>query len=51
MDEAHDGLREALSADWRGGVYGKVLEGGPIRIGDPVRWAPIESPVGTEEAR
>lgn len=38
MDEASPGLREALRPDWRGGVFGEVLEGGVIRVGDPVRW-------------
>ena len=31
-------LRETL-ADWRGGAFGEVLNGGRIRIGDPVAWA------------
>jgi MOSC domain-containing protein YiiM len=43
MDEAHQGLRDALSLEWRGGVYGKVLAGGSVRTGDPVRWAPAEA--------
>lgn len=38
MDDAHPGLQEALKSDWRGGVYGEVLEGGPIAVGDPVAW-------------
>lgn len=38
MNEAHAGLRDALRRDWRGGVYGEVLEGGEIAVGDPVRW-------------
>ena len=40
MDEAAPGLRAALSADWRGGVFGQVLTGGIIRIGDLVEWEP-----------
>ncbi len=38
MDEAADGLQEALRSEWRGGVFGRVLEGGTIAVGDPVRW-------------
>lgn len=38
MDEALPGLKAALQPDWRGGVYGEVLAGGTIRIGDPVTW-------------
>lgn len=36
MDEVHDGLRSALTPDWRGGVTCRVLSGGPIAAGDPV---------------
>jgi len=36
MDEALDGLREAMSADWGGGVFGEVLDDGEIHVGDPV---------------
>lgn len=36
MDEALPGLRDALRPAWRGGVYGEVVEGGEIRIGEPV---------------
>ena len=34
MDEARLGLRETLGRAWRAGVFGEVLEGGTIRIGD-----------------
>ncbi len=37
MDEQHDGLREALLPDWRGGVCCEVVSGGDIAIGDAVR--------------
>jgi MOSC domain-containing protein YiiM len=40
MDEAAPGLREALRPDWRGGVFGEVLEGGPVSVGDDVAWEP-----------
>ncbi len=36
MDKFHQGLREALKPDWRGGVFGRILEGGEIAVGDPV---------------
>jgi MOSC domain-containing protein YiiM len=38
MDEAMAGLREAMRADWAGGVHGEVLEGSRIGVGDPVSW-------------
>ena len=38
MDEASPGLREGLRPEWRGGVFGEVLDGGVIRVGDDVRW-------------
>lgn len=37
MDQQHAGLREALKPHGRGGVFGEILEGGTIRIGDAVR--------------
>jgi MOSC domain-containing protein YiiM len=38
MDEALPGLQKAMRADAGGGVFGQVVAGGPIRIGDAVRW-------------
>jgi MOSC domain-containing protein YiiM len=38
MDEALPGLREALKSDWRGGVYGEIVDGGTIRVGDTAEW-------------
>jgi MOSC domain-containing protein YiiM len=38
MDETAPGLRRALEPDWRGGVFGEVLEGGTVRVGDRVAW-------------
>ena len=38
MDEALPGLRAALEPEWRGGVFGEILDDGEIRVGDPVRW-------------
>lgn len=40
MDEAVPGLRAALRLDWRGGCYGRVLTGGPVRVGDHARVQP-----------
>lgn len=38
MDEAAPGLRRALEPEWRGGVFGAVLKGGTVRVGDTVDW-------------
>jgi MOSC domain-containing protein YiiM len=40
MDEAFDGLRQAMASDWAGGVYAEVLEDGEIAVGDEVAWDP-----------
>ena len=32
--ERMEPLREALSPEWRGGVYGEIVEGGTIHVGD-----------------
>ncbi len=39
MDHAHEGLRNVLRAPWRAGAFGEIVEGGTIRVGDPVEWA------------
>ena len=36
MEEQFDGLRAALTPEWRGGVACTVLKGGSIRLGDDV---------------
>lgn len=36
MDDQHPGLQRALDPHWRGGVYGQVVTGGTLRVGDPV---------------
>ncbi|MEO5824389.1 MAG: MOSC domain-containing protein [Gemmatimonadales bacterium] len=38
MDEAHDGLQDALDPEWRGGVFAQVLSEGVVSVGDPVSW-------------
>lgn len=37
MDAQHKGLTRALARDCRGGVHGRVLTGGAIRVGDVLR--------------
>lgn len=37
MDQAHQGLKDALKPDLRGGVYGSVVRPGHIRVGDTVQ--------------
>ncbi len=36
MEDAQAGLRHALGSGWRAGVFGEIVEGGSIRVGDPV---------------
>lgn len=40
MEAVHPGLRDALSHHWRGGVCCRVLQGGPLTLGMPVKLAP-----------
>jgi MOSC domain-containing protein YiiM len=37
MERAHEGLKAALTPDWRGGVCCKVVSGGDIKLGDAVQ--------------
>ena len=38
MDQACQGLKNALRPHWRAGACAEVLEGGEIRVGDEVSW-------------
>ena len=38
MEAACQGLRDALSPHWRGGVHGSVVNDANIAVGDEVRW-------------
>ena len=38
MDEACEGLMEALNTKWRGGVFGCVLNDASVKVGDDVDW-------------
>jgi len=40
MDEAVEGLRDALDDAWGGGAFGRVLDGGEVRVGDVAFIAP-----------
>lgn len=49
MDEVHPGLKVALKPDWRAGIFAQVLDGGVIRVGDPIEWEEVA--VSAEPAR
>ncbi len=36
MDAAKKGLKRALKLEWRGGVYGRVVESGQVHVGDKI---------------
>ena len=36
MEEQYNGLKVALTPNWRGGVACTVLQGGSVRLGDSV---------------
>ncbi|MFZ4070599.1 MAG: MOSC domain-containing protein [Caulobacterales bacterium] len=38
MDRQHDGLRAALTPDWRGGLTARVVAGGRVAVGDAAEW-------------
>jgi MOSC domain-containing protein YiiM len=38
MDRAVPGLRRAMESNWRGGVFGEVLDDGELAVGDAVGW-------------
>ena len=38
MDEALQGLKQALQPNWGAGAYGEILDDGPISIGTKVSW-------------
>lgn len=42
MDEAHQGLKDALKPGWGGGAFGYVVDDGEIAVGDEVRWVEYE---------
>ncbi len=38
MEEACEGLLDALDSHWRGGAHGRVVNDATIAVGDEVRW-------------
>ena len=45
MEEVAEGLKAALTPDWRGGACARVVRGGRIAVGDVVRIEGTSSPV------
>ncbi|MGH7650467.1 MAG: hypothetical protein ACREMS_01360 [Gemmatimonadaceae bacterium] len=48
MDEALPGLRAAMRPEWRGGVFGRVMSAGIIRVGYPVAWELADSNITSD---
>lgn len=46
MEAAHAGLQELMRDRWGGGAFAEVLEGGPVRLTDEVRWEPTNNHSG-----
>jgi MOSC domain-containing protein YiiM len=42
MEEAHQGLQDAMRSRWGGGAWALVEQGGMIHVGDEVAWVPLE---------
>lgn len=42
MEAALTGLQALMRERWGGGAYAEVVEGGQIRVGDIVRWEPLD---------
>ena len=40
IEGEHLGLYRALKPEWRGGVFARVVVGGPLHVGDPADWVP-----------
>ena len=36
MDAAKEGLKHALKPEWRGGVYGRIIRKGQVKVGDQI---------------
>jgi MOSC domain-containing protein YiiM len=48
MEEAHRGLRAALSPEWRGGVFAEIVSGGVVRVGDAAEWIEAQAALFAE---